>query len=362
MDMTTLLGNRTLAIPFQLPGAAVRITRAPFAAAVANLGGLGTIGASGLEPEVLRAEIKKAKSLLTPNCHGALGMNQMIAAEWAHASITVGIEEGLDAIILTAGLLEPWMFEETRKGGVNLIPGISRGAMFAQMLRAGIDPQMVTDAKVECGLAGGHLGTKNPDEHIVPLLGEVKHDAEKYGFEHVNLIAAGGIGSASEAQAAFEAGANIVSFGTRAFLTNELGEELRNWQDVLLDATEEDVVVMGRDGRGSPAKYPARAVENLLIRTLRREGKVIAPGKKMSCKGCLHHCLHRDSGRQMSCCIFQHLKIAITVPENDEHRKFIRDWGWYFTGAQVGEYNTRLPIEEVIEMAVTGYKAAKQAA
>ena len=54
-------GNITVQTPIIQGGMAVKISTAPLAAAVANEGGIGLIGASGMSTEELRREIRLAK-------------------------------------------------------------------------------------------------------------------------------------------------------------------------------------------------------------------------------------------------------------------------------------------------------------
>ncbi len=54
------IGNLTAKLPIIQGGMAVRISMAPLATAVAEAGGIGTIAGSGLEPEELAAEVRKA--------------------------------------------------------------------------------------------------------------------------------------------------------------------------------------------------------------------------------------------------------------------------------------------------------------
>jgi NAD(P)H-dependent flavin oxidoreductase YrpB (nitropropane dioxygenase family) len=60
--LTKLLGIK---YPIMCAGMA-HVTGAELAAAVSNAGGIGTIGAIGLNPKGLRDEIQKLKSLLKP--------------------------------------------------------------------------------------------------------------------------------------------------------------------------------------------------------------------------------------------------------------------------------------------------------
>ncbi len=69
------IGNLKPKLPIIQGGMAVRISLAPLAAAVANEGGIGVIGASGMRAPELKESIKKAKEF----SKGIIGVNIMFA-------------------------------------------------------------------------------------------------------------------------------------------------------------------------------------------------------------------------------------------------------------------------------------------
>ena len=71
------IGNLVANIPIIQGGMAVRISTAPLAAAVANEGGIGLIGASGMSAKEVTEQIKESKRLAPK---GIVGINIMFVS------------------------------------------------------------------------------------------------------------------------------------------------------------------------------------------------------------------------------------------------------------------------------------------
>ena len=69
------IGNLVPRYPIIQGGMAIRVSTAPLAAAVANAGGIGVIGATGMTVDELKNEIKTARRLT----RGIIGINIMSA-------------------------------------------------------------------------------------------------------------------------------------------------------------------------------------------------------------------------------------------------------------------------------------------
>ena len=78
---------------------AVRISTASLAAAVANEGGIGIIAASGMSPQELREEIRKARALSS----GIIGINIMFAVTAFADMFKTALQEGIDLVVSGAG-------------------------------------------------------------------------------------------------------------------------------------------------------------------------------------------------------------------------------------------------------------------
>ena len=82
-----------------LQGAMRCISLADLAAAVSRAGAFGIIGASGMEGNALREEIRKARSL-TPK---PFGLNIPIYRPNAFEALEIAVEEGIKTITTSAG-------------------------------------------------------------------------------------------------------------------------------------------------------------------------------------------------------------------------------------------------------------------
>ncbi|MCL5289940.1 MAG: nitronate monooxygenase, partial [Firmicutes bacterium] len=155
-------------------GMALRVSTAPLAAAVANAGGIGVIGATGMSTQELREEIRAARRL-TP---GIIGVNVMFAVRQFANLIQTAIEEKIDLIFTGAGFSRD-VFKWGRQASVPVIPIVSSAKL------ARIAEKQGAEAVVAEGFeAGGHLGTDRSIEDILPeIVAAVK----------LPVIAAGGI-------------------------------------------------------------------------------------------------------------------------------------------------------------------------
>jgi len=89
----------TARIPIVQGGMSVRVSRSSLAAAVAESGGIGTIGGSGLPLEELKADIGRAKEMTK----GIIAVNIMFAIRDFAAAVLASIEAGVDMIVTGAG-------------------------------------------------------------------------------------------------------------------------------------------------------------------------------------------------------------------------------------------------------------------
>ena len=119
------------AVPIIQGGMAVKISTAPLAAAVANEGGIGLIGASGMQPEELRREIRLARAL-SPN--GVIGVNIMVAARQFPKLVQAAIDEKIDLIVAGAGFSRD-VFALGKEAGVPVAPIVSSAKLAKLSLR-----------------------------------------------------------------------------------------------------------------------------------------------------------------------------------------------------------------------------------
>ncbi|OGI03539.1 MAG: hypothetical protein A2104_04065 [Candidatus Melainabacteria bacterium GWF2_32_7] len=298
-------------------GMAIRVSRAPLAAAVANCGGVGVIAASGLPEPELREQIALARSLQT-NKNGLIAVNIMFAASEFKKLIEISVDAGIDLIISGAGFSRD-LFSIGKEAGVQVVPIVSsvKLARISKKLGASV-------IIVESGEAGGHLGTDQPIRKLIPEIRQVL-DAEPDlpGIGRVSLVAAGGVTCGADIMEMMSLGASGVQMATRFVLSKECDVH-DNFKNLFLNKQEKDVVMMH-----SPVGLPARALLTPLIERL-ENGTIEKPAK---CDSCLKHCSH-------AFCIIRALEAA---------RKGDIENGLFFTGANVKKYTEILSVKEIFD-------------
>ncbi len=298
-------------------GMAIRVSRAPLAAAVANCGGVGVIAASGMEEKELRDQIRLARSLQT-NKDGLIAINIMFAASEFLKVIEIAVDEGIDLIISGAGFSRD-LFSIGKEKGVQVVPIVSsvKLAKISKKLGASV-------IIVESGEAGGHLGTDQPIRTLIPDIRQAL-DAEPDipGIGRVSLIAAGGVTSGADVMEMMSLGASGVQMATRFLLSKECDVH-ENFKNLFLHKTEEDIVMIQ-----SPVGLPARALLTPLTQRLIED----SIEKPRACFNCLKHCSHKF-------CITDALEAA---------RNGDIENGLFFTGANAKKYTEILPVKEIFD-------------
>ena len=104
------------------------------AAAVANAGGLGLIGAASAPPEVVRDQIRKAKELTDK----PFGVNIMLLNPNADEVAKIVVEEGIKVVTTGAGNPAKYM-DMWKAAGVKVIPVVASVGLAKLMERAGAD-------------------------------------------------------------------------------------------------------------------------------------------------------------------------------------------------------------------------------
>lgn len=340
---TLTIGGKKASLPIIQGGMAVRISMAPLAAAVANAGGIGTIGASGLSPDELRAEIRLARKLLAPAATGIIAVNIMRAIREFLSLLIVCIKENVDIVFVGAGIIETWVVALTEGTNTIVVPIISRAGVIKVLVkRMGIIPLAVVAESWE---AGGHLGPTGPEGTTLAVTAEILTAVSDLGLD-IPVISGGGIRTGKDIRTFLEMGASGVQFGIPFALTTEVREYAAGWQDVILAATEE-IVTGGKYGPGSPTGYPGRYAVTPLIERLIRNGVEHFGDERPKCKAsCLEECAYRDSGFTKSLCIFRHL---VAAQQGD------RVNGLFFTGSGVADLNEIVPTKVLIGRLVAEY-------
>jgi len=310
------IGSIEIPIPIIQGGMAVKISTAPLAAAVANEGGVGVIGASGMTEDELRQEIREARSLTK----GLIGVNIMVAITQFKNLLKVALEEKVDFILAGAGFSRD-LFLMAREAGVEPLPIVS--SVKAAQLSEKMGAQAVV---LESGEAGGHLGTDKP---LFSILEKVVRAVK------IPVIAAGGILNPEDIKRAFQEGARGVQMGTRFAATVESNPH-QNWKDYYLQARPEDVVLIE-----SPAGLPGQAIKNPLIEKVINKGLEYKPKIIKVCQSCLKKC-------RKNFCILDALILA---------QKGDVENGLIFSGKRAGEIKEILTVKEVFKNLLSGLEA-----
>jgi nitronate monooxygenase len=304
------IGPLTVPVPIIQGGMSIRVSTSSLAAAVAECGGVGTIGGSGLPIEELEADIRKARAATD----GVIAVNIMFAIRDFVETVEASIRAGAHLVVTGAGFSRD-VFAIGREHGVPIVSIVS-SPDFARLAERSGAAAIV----VEATEAGGHLGTDQPLKELFPKVREV--------VKEVPLIAAGGISTGEDiAEIMGEYGADGVQLATRFVLTEECDVHPA-FKEAYLRARPEDVVLMQ-----SPVGLPGRALKNRFLERL-IEGDESIEGVCGS--ACLKKCSH-------SFCINDRLVMA---REGDVEE------GLVFTGANVWRCEGIPPVREVMDRLV----------
>ncbi len=260
------IGRLRAPVPIVQGGMSIRVSTSSLAAAVAECGGIGTIGGSGIPVPELQEDIRRAKRMT----NGIIAVNVMFAIRGFTETVLGSIEAGADLIVTGAGFSRD-IFKVGKDHGVPIVSIVSSAEFGRLAERCGADA-IVVEAKE----AGGHLGTDRPLRELFP---EVRRAVRK-----VPLIAAGGITDGYEiAEMMGPFGADGVQLATRFVLTREC-DVSDAFKQAYLSARREDVTLIQ-----SPVGLPGRAIRNRFVARLEGGGDVHDGTCKSSClKSCDH--------------------------------------------------------------------------
>jgi nitronate monooxygenase len=180
--------------------------------------------------------------------------------------------------------------------------------------------------------SGGHQGftyeqCSAPENQLENLVRPVVEEAALWG--DIPVIAAGGVWDKNDIQMMIDLGASGVQMGTRFIGTHECDAHA-NFKDVLLNAKEEDIILMS-----SPVGYPARGVRtNLTGLVEKREGPAI---KCIS--NCVAPCNRGEEAKAVGFCIADRLSDA--YEGNTE-------LGLFFSGTNGFRLNNIISVKELM--------------
>lgn len=215
---------------------------AELAAAVSNAGGFGIIGAGQMPTDILRDQIRKAKTLTDRG----FGVNLMLLTPHIDDIVEMVLEEGVQAVTTGAGNPGKYMAALKEKG-IKVLP-IAPSVALAKRLES-----IGADAIIGEGMeAGGHIGELTTMALIPQLVDAVS----------VPVIAAGGIADGRQVAAAFALGAEGVQVGTRFMCATECTIH-PSVKERVLKAKDRDTVVTGY-----ATGHPVRVLKNKLSKQL----------------------------------------------------------------------------------------------
>ncbi len=264
MKLPTLdIAGLKAAFPLIQGGMSIRVSTSALAVPVANCGGIGVIGGSGIPAEELVADIRKAKE----STDGIIAVNIMYAMKDFYELVTASIGAGVDMIITGAGFSRD-IFKIGKEHNTPIVMIVSNAglARLAEKLGAAA---IIVEAKE----AGGHLGTDKSLRDIFPSIRKV--------VKKIPLIAAGGIADGFEMAEMMEKyGADGVQIASR-FVVSEECDVAPEYKQAFLDAKKDDIVLTT-----SPVGLTGRAINNPFVYEMNA-------GKDMSVKKCLWRCLKK---------------------------------------------------------------------
>jgi NAD(P)H-dependent flavin oxidoreductase YrpB (nitropropane dioxygenase family) len=357
--MSLKIGELEARVPIVQGGMSVGISLSGLAAAVANEGGIGVIGAAAigmLEPDfrtnyreankrAMKKEIQRAREL----SDGIIGVNIMVALSDYDDLVLAAVDAEADLLFLGAGLPlklpKNLSLERLQEARTKIVPIVSSARAARIIFQHWAKRyQHVPDAVVVEGpLAGGHLGFKreeidDPDyalEKLVPAVVEAIEPFEQQFGKSIPVIAAGGIFTGADIAKFMRLGAQGVQMATRFVATYEC-DASPAFKEMYLRCGKDDLVIID-----SPVGLPGRAIRNDFLDD-------VSAGIKKPFK-CAWKCLKTCDYRTSPYCIAQALTNAKEGNMND---------GFAFAGANAHRVNEITSVHELIRSLMEEYKAA----
>jgi len=221
-------------------GGMLWIGRADLVAAVSEAGGLGLMGAGGMQIDEIASEIE----LIKEKTGKPFGVNIPLVRPDSKEMINTAIEKGASVIATSAGSPEKFT-RMIRNKGCRVIHVVANLKFAKKSAEAGVDA-----VAAEGYEAGGHNGR---DE--ITTMALIPQIAKKV---NVPVIAAGGISDGRGFVAALALGAKGVQMGTRFLATYEAAAH-EKYKATVIGMGDSDTCITGRTTIG-----PTRAIKNKL--------------------------------------------------------------------------------------------------
>ena len=236
MKINELLGTK---YPF-IQGGMANIATGEFAAAVSNAGGLGLIGAAGMNVDSLRENIRICKGLTDKN----FGVNLMLMNPQSDEMAEVVVQEGVKFVTTGAGNPAKYM-KMWKENGVFVMPVVASVALAKKMEQEGADAIIAEGTE-----SGGHVGEMTTMTLVPQMVDALS----------VPVIAAGGIADGRQLTAAFALGACGVQVGTCLLVSEECPIH-QAYKEAVIRSKDNGTVVTGRI-----VGSPVRIIKNAMAR------------------------------------------------------------------------------------------------
>jgi len=221
------------------------------AAAVADAGGIGSLGASWTEPGMLRAQIRDIRR----RTERPFMVNLVLAFE-QEERLELALAEGVELVSFSWGI-DAGLAARAHAAGATVLAQAGSAAEARAAVDAGCD--VVVAQGVE---AGGHV---QGDTGMLALVEELARTLP------VPVLAAGGIADGQGVAAAMAAGAAGAMLGTR-FVATEEADVHAEWSARLVAASAADTVLTGLFDGGWPGA-PHRVLRNSTYRRWDEAGR-----------------------------------------------------------------------------------------
>ncbi len=301
------IGSLIAKIPIIQGGMSIRVSTSDLAIPVAECGGIGTIGGSGIPVPELQEDIRRAKNATK----GIIAVNIMYAMRDFYELVMGSIEAGADMIITGAGFSRD-IFKIGKKFNIPIVSIVSSPGLAKLAEKLGAAAVIV-----EATEAGGHLGTETPLRELFPTIRKV--------VSKIPLIAAGGITDGYEmAEMMDKYGADGVQIASRFVLSKECSVS-DAFKQAYLNAQKEDIVLVT-----SPVGLPGRAVKTPFVEKM-------LSGEDISTDKCQFKCLKKCSYKY---CISERLLNSLVGDV---------EGGLVFSGANTFKMKEILSVQEIFD-------------
>jgi len=305
------IGGLKARIPLIQGGMSIRVSTSALAVPVADCGGIGVIGGSGIFADELKKDVLKSKE----ETDGIIAVNIMYAVKNFYELVIGSIEAGVDLIITGAGFSRD-IFKIGKKYNVPVAMIVSSPTLARLAEKLGAAAVIVESKE-----AGGHLGT---DKSLRTIFSPIRDVVNK-----IPLIAAGGITNGYEmAEMMDKYGADGIQIASRFVLSEEC-DVSDEFKQAYLNAKKDDIVLTS-----SPVGLPGRVINSPFVKALAKGDDVTAKKCKFKClKKCDHHY-----------CINDRLNAARTGDLES---------GLFFSGENTYKMKSILPVAEIFRQFIT---------